>query len=114
MALRTFIDSAGQEWQAFDVVPRDEERRQYDRRSSDGARLSGTDDSDDRRDRDRRMTVGRASRRLGGPEAGWLCFERGDDRRRLSPIPEDWPRCDDTQLEQYCRSARPVKRVIPR
>jgi hypothetical protein len=108
MALRTFIDSAGQEWQAFDVVPRDLERRRYDRRSTDAA---GDDDSDERRERDRRVTVGRASRRLGGSDAGWLCFEHGDDRRRLSPIPADWSRADDAQLEQYCRTARPVKRL---
>jgi|SRR5579884_1274277 len=108
MALRTFVDSAGVEWQAFDVVPRDQERRQYDRRSSSGAE---PDDDEDRREADRRLTVGRASQRLGGPDAGWLCFDHNGDRRRLSPIPADWTRCDDVQLELYCRSARPVKRL---
>ena len=49
MALRTFVDSAGHEWQAFDVVPRENERRQYDRRSSDGAQVASLDDGDDRR-----------------------------------------------------------------
>lgn len=111
MALRNFIDSTGNEWQAFDVVPRADERRQYDRRTSDGALL---EDIDDRRDGDRRLTVGRASQRLGGPEAGWLCFEHDGDRRRLAPIPDDWRTVDETRLEEYCRAARPVKRVIVR
>lgn len=111
MALRSFVDSAGQEWEAFDVVPRADERRQYDRRTSDGASL---EDSGDRRDGDRRVTVGRSSRRLGGPEAGWLCFEHNGGRRRLSPIPDDWKKADDAQLEEYCRTARPVKPVLSR
>jgi hypothetical protein len=105
MSLRTFVDSAGQEWQAFDVVPRDDERRHYDRRAS--GELTG-EDQDDRREGDRRITVGRASR-IGGPQSGWLCFESGDERRRLSPIPNDWRRCPENQLEAYCRAARPVR-----
>ena len=108
MSLRTFVDSAGQEWQAFDVVPRDDERRHYDRRTS--AELTSDDQDDDRREADRRITVGRASR-IGGPQSGWLCFEHGGDRRRLSPIPADWNRCPDAQLEAYCRAARPVRPV---
>src|SRR4051812_17120220 len=104
MSLRTFTDSAGQEWQAFDVVPREDERRNYDRRS--GEVLLA--DDEDRRDGDRRLTVGgRVS--IVTPGAGWLCFERGEERRRLSPIPGDWSQCDDAQLETYCRSARAVR-----
>ena len=103
--LRTFVDSAGKEWQAFDVVPREDERRRYDRRATSE---QSNDQSDDRREADRRITVGRASR-IGGTESGWLCFERGDDRRRLSPIPADWQRCADAQLEAYCSAARPVR-----
>ncbi|HEX4681899.1 MAG TPA: hypothetical protein VH277_04275 [Gemmatimonadaceae bacterium] len=105
MTLRTFVDSAEEEWEAFDVVPRDQERRHYDRRAS-----TEIADDADRRESDRRVTVGRASR-IGGLQAGWLCFQRGDDRRRLSPIPEDWTRCSDEQLEEYCRAARPVRRA---
>jgi hypothetical protein len=104
MSLRTFVDSTGQEWDAFDVVPRDQERRHYDRRASDEI----ANDPDDRRDGDRRVTVGRASR-IGGHQPGWLCFQRGDDRRRLSPIPPDWVHCGEEQLEAYCRTARPVR-----
>jgi hypothetical protein len=105
MALRSFVDSAGREWQAFDVVPRAEDRRRYDRRSSEGPAY----DTDDRRDAERRIAVGVRPSQIG-PGKGWLCFEHGNDRRRLSPIPEDWARCSDVALEQYCQAARPARR----
>ena len=103
MSLRTFVDSSGREWQAYDVVPREEERRHYNRRSGE----VHADDTQERRDHDRRLTVGGRSERL--ERADWLCFENGDDRRRLTPIPEDWNRADDSQLEAYLRSARQVR-----
>lgn len=107
MALRTFLDSAGNEWLAFDVVPRADERRRFDRRSPDEARS----DVEDRRDLDRRLTVGGRSLLASSVSDGWLCFERGADRRRLCPIPENWNRLSDAELEAHCQSARPVRRV---
>jgi hypothetical protein len=112
MSFRTFLDSAGDEWQAFDVIPRPDERRRYDRRVS-GEHLEGSSEesskeSSDRREADRRLTVGRATN-VHGTE-GWLCFERGNDRRRLSPIPPDWKWCAEAELETYCKSARAVRR----
>lgn len=104
MSFRSFVDSAGNEWQAFDVIPRAEERRNYDRRL---VELNDDDESADRRDSDRRVTVGRASGIAGAQ--GWLCFERGDQRRRLSPIPENWFRATDAELEAYRLAARPVR-----
>ena len=102
MSLRTFVDSAGNEWDVYDVVPRLEERRNYDRR------ISGEMDiGADRRDGDRRITVG-GSGTISGTD-GWLVFERGEERRRMSPIPEDWPRTTDAQLEAYCQGARHVR-----
>src|SRR5215216_4311427 len=82
MALRTFVDSTGAEWDAFDVIPRPDERRQYDRRTPEQRRL----DAEDRRENDRRLTVGGGSPLVSGVVEGWLCFEHGVDRRRLSPI----------------------------
>lgn len=105
MSLRTFVDSAGIEWEAFDVVPRAHERRNYDRRHDEKI----DDTPDDRRDSDRRLTVG-GSGEISGAQ-GWLCFERGGERRRLSPIPDDWGRATDAQLEIYCKAARPVRRL---
>jgi hypothetical protein len=103
MSLRTFTDSHGQEWEAYDVVPRTEERRRYDRRSGE----TKIDPADERRDTDRRITVGRSEHITA--KAGWLCFESQDERRRLTPIPEDWTRADEAQLEVYCREARPAR-----
>jgi hypothetical protein len=103
MAFRTFVDSAGDEWQAYDVIPRiGGERRRYDRRSTDESVAAERRSSEDRR-----LSVGRVSRLANGGE-GWLCFERGGDRRRLSPIPENWERLTDEELDKYRETARPV------
>ena len=107
MSLRTFVDQAGNEWQAFDVIPRADERRHYDRRS---AAVQSEEETDDRRDADRRLTVGGSSR-LASVTEGWLVFEHGAERRRLSPIPKDWRQASDAELEAYCRAARPVRRT---
>ena len=107
MSLRAFLDSGGNEWQVFDVVPRKGERRNQERRAVASAEQS----SADRRDTDRRLGVGGVARALASNSDGWLCFERGTDRRRLSPIPGDWSRCPDEALESYCRRAQPVRRL---
>ena len=104
MSLRTFTDSAGQQWEAYDVVPRSEERRRYDRRSGE---IKVDQVVEERRDADRRVTVGRSDHMTS--KAGWLCFESNEERRRLTPIPEDWTRCDDAKLEAYCREAKPAR-----
>ena len=104
MSMRIFVDDDGRDWQVFDVVPRADERRHYDRRSG-----SDADSVDvDRRLADRRLSVGRTSLPLRS-EDGWLCFESRGDRRRLRPIPDDWKRADDGTLSAYCRAAAPVK-----
>lgn len=110
MAFRTFIDSAGHEWQVYDVIPRREERRRYDRRAS----RRSPDDAlaaealDRREDDERRLSVGRQSG-LAPVREGWLCFERGEERRRLSPIPESWASRSDAELEQLREVAREVR-----
>ena len=106
MALRTFLDSVGNEWQAFDVVPRADERRRLARRSPEKPKS----EPEDRRDADRRLTIGGRSALATGVADGWLCFEGGRERRRLCPIPSGWSRCTDEQLAAYCHSARPVRR----
>ena len=45
------------------------------------------------------------------PVQGWLCFESGAERRRLSPIPKDWSSSDADTLEKLCRRAEPVPRL---
>jgi hypothetical protein len=44
---------------------------------------------------------------------GWLCFECDEERRRLTPIPDDWSDCDATVLAALCRRADPVPRAQP-
>ena len=102
MSLRIFMDSSGNEWQAFDVVPRSTERRISDRRT-----IAASQADAERRERDRRLTVGGRSLLTS---QSWLCFEHGADRRRLSPVPADWQRCSDAELDAYCRLARSVRR----
>ena len=46
-----------------------------------------------------------------GLEHGWLCFQSGETRRRLVPIPEHWEELDDEGLVQLFRHAREVKPV---
>jgi hypothetical protein len=46
----------------------------------------------------------------GGIPGLFLCFERGVDRRRLAPIPDDWKDCRPTQLDEYLDRARAVHR----
>jgi hypothetical protein len=111
MSFRTYVDASGVEWQAFDVVPRADERRHYDRRGQDAEAVMLADQGDaDRRDNDRRITVGASTPFLKAVSGGWLCFECEGERRRLSPIPDDWMKCATPQLERYCRSARAVPR----
>jgi hypothetical protein len=105
VAFRNFIDSAGNEWQAFDVVPRALERRSAERRSGS---VQTTDLEAERREADRRLTVGGRSPGNASMRSGWLVFERGADRRRLSPIPENWQRLTDSELDVHLRIARQV------
>lgn len=50
------------------------------------------------------------------PENGiplsYLCFERGIDRRRLTPIPGDWKECTAAKLDAYRELAKPVHRAF--
>lgn len=103
MALREFTDSQGRSWEAYAVIPRENERRHYDRRSEE----VHLDEEAERREADRRITVGRTTARIDSH--GWLCFQGASERRRLMPIPDDWASCDDAQLERYLDEARPVR-----
>ncbi len=105
MGYRSFKDAMGADWHAWDVVPQLAERRVADRRQ---ARQSIP--FRDRRHAERRIIAGRRAVMMSGLSDGWLCFEGPDEKRRLSPIPGDWVRCPETQLREYCRMARPVRR----
>jgi hypothetical protein len=98
MAHKQFIDSKGTEWFVFDVTPRADERRSYDRRRDGKAQ-----EPDDRRSEDRRVAVG--GQRPPRLTKGWLCFEREGERRRLQPIPDGWTGLTDAELEKLVESA---------
>lgn len=44
-----------------------------------------------------------------GLQGGWLCFDSGTEKRRLSPIPEDWENAGTDALEGYCLQAALVQ-----
>jgi hypothetical protein len=87
MELLRFTDSAGREWEVWEVGARPP---LADRPAppSDGAR----------------------------PTARWLCFASGTERRRLTRYPERWYAMSARQLEGLCAQASPARAVpyIPR
>ena len=54
-----------------------------------------------------RVTASR-TRLPGDFEHGWLAFEAGEAKRRLSPIPEGWEELDEAELRALCREATPA------
>jgi len=56
----------------------------------------------------------RLSPRLRGAfQQGWLCFDSGPEKRRLSPIPDNWQELADEELERLAgraERARPRRR----
>jgi hypothetical protein len=106
MSYRLFEDSKGSEWQVWDIVPRLEERRlgpATDRR----VEIKVIPFADRRRS-PRRIANTRRALLRGSFAHGWLCFESEHEKRRLSPIPDDWTTCDEDTLDAYLHEARPV------
>jgi hypothetical protein len=108
MPYRTFIDSTNTEWQIWDIVPRLSERRsgEHDRRIE----RNPIPFADRRRDT-RRIAETRRAILRGTYALGWLCFESNKEKRRLSPIPDDWTICEDERLDVYVRRAETVTGV---
>ena len=42
---------------------------------------------------------------------GWLCFDRGDERRRFAPIPADWENLQDRELSRMWERAKRAPRI---
>ena len=78
--LREFTDDDGITWRVWDVTP-----SLHDRLSPNARKIS-----------------------IRVP-SGWLCFESPRERRRLTPIPDDWETIAPGTLKQMCASAEPVK-----
>lgn len=110
MPYRTFIDSAGAEWQVWDIVPRMHERRSTEKldRRVDVIPIEFADRRDPRANRRAGIAQTRRAYLRGNYAHGWLCFESRQEKRRLSPIPADWTTCSDENLELYEKSGERV------
>jgi hypothetical protein len=84
VALRAFVGNDGREWQVWDTRPTV---------TSPNVEASELD------------TVGGVPRISKKREGGWLTFTTTADRRRLSPIPEDWETADETGLQAMLAAA---------
>ncbi|HEU5174347.1 MAG TPA: hypothetical protein VFT96_06315 [Gemmatimonadaceae bacterium] len=92
MAHRMFSDASGREWLVWDVIPTSVGRQDEASQQRDiPAALP---------DRNRRDTPRSSAHLPAALAGGWLCFESGADRRRLGPIPPDWDRLADRELER--------------
>ena len=112
MGYRVFKDSKGVEWQTWDVVPQLAERRAAERRRAERGATTEAVIAERRRMQERRVSSGRRPLLSAGLDGGWLCFEAPVEKRRLTPIPSDWLRCDDERLERYCRQAKPARTSV--
>jgi hypothetical protein len=109
MPYRTFVDTTGTEWQAWDIIPQLGERRS----AVTDRRVVSVPPAADRRRHVRRVGTSKRASLRGIYAQGWLCFDSGREKRRLSPIPNDWATCGEEALEAYVRRAEPVNaRVV--
>jgi hypothetical protein len=83
--LRGFTDSTGVEWRVWEVFP-----------NQAGTNTTNTE------------FLTRSSLKDTVYADGWLCFESGDQKRRLAPIPIGWQYKDLPILEQLLTKATPV------
>ena len=118
MAHRTFVDDGGTPWAVWEVRPQWTDRRQGgDRRRTASSEHADPPVLEHRRGTDRRKGDGNGLRRVklaNGFSGGWLIFESGADRRRLSPIPPDWETAPEGQLADLCsRATAPRTRSNP-
>lgn len=100
MAYREFKDQWGNEWKAWDVQPTSVERR------------SSKPDASKSTAKPERRRVGENSGEVRlkmrpGWEGGWLSFESATEKRRLVPLPKDWDKASDDQLNAWLDDAKP-------
>jgi hypothetical protein len=101
MSFREFVDSDGRSWEVWDVRPVAIERRLNDDR-----RLQPRF-SEDRRRAELQF------RMHGTLREGWLTFQSGSDKRRVSPIPEGWQELPEAGLVVLLALAVPQRRSLP-
>lgn len=110
MGLRNFRDGSGDEWRAWDVMPKLVERRVGPRRQPAGiTSVAHARGADRRIGIDRRMVASPRVFLGDGLASGWLAFESAREKRRLTPIPGDWLHCASSRLAEYCAQATQVR-----
>ena len=104
MPLRRHEDPTGRVWNIWNVPPRFSRARGGERREQPTPGFEP----------DRRVTP---DRRIHDTPAewstGWVCFDGGEEKRRLYPIPEDWDTADKEVLQRYLDQALPVAPGTP-
>jgi hypothetical protein len=85
MAHRSFRDELGREWDVWEVVP-----TALERRMAKSVEIKGLPDR--RRIHEARVLVPEPLQK------GWLAFQCAQERRRLTPIPEDWQDMTNDEL----------------
>jgi hypothetical protein len=91
MSLRQFTDQAGSRWEVWDVRPTSLTRPFPPVQEADPAQTI--------------TSLGPVRDSYAG---GWLCFVRGDEKRRLAPIPPEWHLATEVELDALCREATEV------
>ena len=92
MAHRVFRDGKGKEWDVWEVVPTAVERRI----AVSAPRPAAVER---RKVKETRVVVPDALQK------GWLAFQCGRERRRLSPIPNDWEEMTNAELIELLNQA---------
>jgi hypothetical protein len=100
LAKRQFKTDDDVTWIVWDVHPEDLGRLGYDRRATPPAAEGAS----------RAEGGSRRSERLVHPELqrGWLCFQSGTEKRRLTPIPANWYELPDSALRDLLGEAVPA------
>ena len=101
MAYREFTDRWGNEWRAWDVMPRTVERRSRPPQSG------GAPEIKEERRRQGENSGEVRLRMRPGWEHGWLSFESAAEKRRLAPLPQGWEDSTEEQLRELLAKATP-------
>lgn len=105
MPYRTFADEQGRSWEIWDVRPERVERRGPERRQPQPTPWTGLE----RRVAEDRRQKGELRVRLTYPlSEGWLVFKADHEKRRLSPIPENWESSRGQELRALWEKAEVI------
>jgi hypothetical protein len=94
---RTFTDTRGRVWEVWEVQPAFIERR--------SGKSEAAKPAERRRRKEPRASLPNDLR------GGWLAFQYGKERRRLTPTPSGWEEMSDTQLAELVERATPARQA---